>query len=463
MATRIVVIGGVAAGTKAAATARRRNTAAEVIVLQDEAEVSYSSCGLPYHLADMQAIPRAKLIARTPEVFLADGIDMRTRHRVEEIDAKLGLVTVRDLQQARTYTQPYDKLLIATGAAASPLRAPVGAAAPQVLHLRSIADADRIAQTLTGVRKIVILGGGYIGLEMAHTFRALGRDVTLIEALPHVIPSYDEAISLIVEATLREHGVELFTGVRVSELAGGAVVLESGTRIAADLVLVATGVRPATSLALAAGVKLGATGAIAVSPQMATNLPHVYAAGDCAESHNRVSGRPVWLPLGDVANRHGRVAGINMAGGHAQFAGVLGTGIFQVFDQAVARTGLGHAEALAAGFTPVSETLRAPSRARYMSRSKPLTIRLTADQHTGRLLGCQVIGADAVDKTIDIAASALWGRLTVSDLADMDLAYAPPFSPVLAPMQAAGELLGKRLGENQTAAQAKHAAPIPID
>ncbi len=463
MVTRIVVIGGVAAGTKAAATARRRNPAAQVIVLQDEAEVSYSSCGLPYHLADMQAIPRAKLIARTPEVFRADGIDMRTRHRVEEIDAQQGLVTVRDLQQARTYTQPYDKLLIATGATASPLKASVGVAAPPVLHLRSIGDADAIAQRLSGVRKVVILGGGYIGLEMAHTFKALGRDVTLIEAMSRVIPSYDEAIALIVEATLREHGVELLTGARVSELADGAVILETGVRVPADLVLVATGVRPTTALALAAGVKLGDTGAIAVSPQMATNLPNVYAAGDCAESRNRVTNRPVWLPLGDVANRHGRVAGINMAGGNTEFAGVLGTGIFQVFDSAVARTGLGHAEALAAGFTPVSETLRAPSRARYMRQSKTLTIRLTADQHTGRLLGCQVAGADAVDKTIDIAASALWGQLTVSDLADMDLAYAPPFSPVLAPMQAAGELLGKRLGESQRAAQANHAAQIPID
>ncbi|MEQ1806096.1 MAG: FAD-dependent oxidoreductase [Burkholderiaceae bacterium] len=456
MSTRIVVIGGVAAGTKAAATARRRNSAAEVIVLQNEAEVSYSSCGLPYHLADAQGIPRARLIARTPEVFRADGIDMRTRHRVEEIDAQQGLVTVRDLQQARTYTQPYDKLLIATGAIASPLKARVGAAAPQVLHLRSIGDADAIAQRLSGVRKVVILGGGYIGLEMAHTFKALGRDVTLIEAMPHVIPSYDAAIALIVEATLREHGVELFTGVRVSELADGGVILETGNRIVADLVLVATGVRPATALALAAGVKLGDTGAIAVSPQMATNLPNVYAAGDCAESPHRVTNRPVWLPLGDVANRHGRVAGINMAGGNTEFAGVLGTGIFQVFDSAVARTGLGHVEALAAGFTPVSETLQAPSRARYMRGSKPLTMRVTADQHTGRLLGCQVVGADAVDKTIDIAASALWGGLTVSDLADIDLAYAPPFSPVLAPMQAAGELLGKRLGENQRAAQAIH-------
>jgi NADPH-dependent 2,4-dienoyl-CoA reductase/sulfur reductase-like enzyme len=462
MGTRLVVIGGVAAGTKAAATARRRNSAASIIVLQDEADVSYSSCGLPYHLADMEGIPRAKLIARTPEVFRSDGIDMRTRHRVEEIDAERGLVIVRDLQQARSYSEPYDKLLIATGAQASPLKASVGAGAPPVVHLRSIADADHIAKRLTGVRKVIILGGGYIGLEMAHAFKALGRDVTLIEAMPHVTPSYDEAIAQTVEATLRRHGVELFTGARVIELAGGGVVLETGNRIPADLVLVATGVRPATALALSAGIKLGDTDAIAVSPQMTTNLGNVYAAGDCAESRHRVTGRPVWLPLGDVANRHGRVAGVNMAGGHAEFAGVLGTGIFQVFDLAVARTGLGHEQALAAGFTPVSETVHAPSRARYMSQSRMLTILLTADQHSGRLLGCQVVGEDAVDKNIDIAASALWGKLTVGDLADMDLAYAPPFSPVLAPMQAAGELLSKRLGEGRRVAPANNPVQVPI-
>ena len=447
MSDRLIIVGGVAAGTKAAATARRRNPAASIVVLQDESDVSYSSCGLPYHLADIEGIPRGKLIARTPEVFRSDGIDMRTRHRVEEIDARRAIVTIRDLNGARSDTEPYDKLLIATGARASPVKASVGASAPPVVYLRSIADADHISSSLTGVRKVVILGGGYIGLEMAQTFKALGLEVSLVEMMPHVIPTYDECIALMVEATLRKHGVELFKGARVIELVGGHVVLETGDRIPADMVLVATGVRPTTTLALSAGVRLGETGAIAVSPQMTTNIANIYAAGDCAESRHLLTDRPVWLPLGDVANRHGRVAGINMAGGQAEFAGVLGTGIFQVFDLAVARTGLGHAEALAAGFRPVSETVRVPSRARYISRSKMLTILLTADGHSGRLLGCQVVGEDAVDKTIDIAATAVWGKLTVSELADLDLAYAPPFSPVLAPVQAAGEVLSKRVGK----------------
>ena len=448
---RLIIIGGVAAGTKAAATARRRNPAASIMLLQDEADVSYSSCGLPYHLAAMEDIPRGKLIARTPAVFRSDGIDMRTRHRVEEIDAKRGIVTIRDLQEARSYTEPYDRLLIATGAHATPVKASVSPTAPPLVYLRSIADADHISSTLTGVRKLVILGGGYIGLEMAETFKKLGHEVALVEMMSHVIPTFDEFIALMVETALREHGVELFTGSRVIELDRGQVVLENGIRIQADMVLVATGVRPSTTLATSAGIKLGKTAAIAVSPQMRTNIANVYAAGDCAESRHVLTNRPVWVPLGDVANRHGRVAGTNMAGGHAEFPGVLGTAIFQVFDLAVARTGLGQAEAEAAGFSPISEAVQVPSRARYMSKSKMLQIHLTADRLSGRILGCQIVGEDAVDKTIDIIATAIWGKLKTSDLPDLDFAYAPPFSPVLAPVQVAGEVLNRLVEESRQA------------
>jgi NADPH-dependent 2,4-dienoyl-CoA reductase/sulfur reductase-like enzyme len=438
---RLVIVGGVAAGTKAATTARRRNPAADIVLLQDEVDVSYSSCGLPYRLAATNDIPRERLIARTPEALRSEGIDVRTGHRVEEIDVKRGVVTVRDLLAGRTYGVPYDRLLLANGAHPAPVKAEVSGTAQPIFYLRSIADADRISNNLAGVRKVVILGGGYIGLEMAEAFARLGLRVALVERMPHVIPSFVEAISLTVEATLRKHDVELFTGARVVELDAGQVVLENGVRIPADAVLVGTGVLPSTALATSANIKLGKTGAIAVSPRMRTNVANVYAAGDCAESRHVLTNRPVWAPLGDVANRHGRVAGINMVGGNAEFPGVLGTAIFRVFDLAVARTGLGPAEASGAGLSPVSETVEVPSRARYMSNSKPLQIHLTADRITGRFLGCQVVGEDAVDKTIDIAATALWGRLKASELSGMDLAYAPPFSPVLAPIQVAGEVL----------------------
>jgi CoA-dependent NAD(P)H sulfur oxidoreductase len=454
MSDRLIVVGGVAAGAKAAATAHRRNPAANILVLQEGADVSYSSCGLPYHLAAREDIPRGKLIARTPEAFRADGIDVRTRHRVEGIDAKRAIVTIRDLNSARTYAESYDKLLIATGAQPSAFKAAVSPTGPPIVQLRTLADADHLTKCLTGIRKLVILGGGYIGLEMAETSRKLGLDVALVEMAPHVIPSFDETVARVVEAALRKHGVELFTGTRVVELDGGHVVLDSGARIQADMVLAATGVRPSTALATSAGVNLGTTGAIAVSPQMTTNVEHVYAAGDCVESRHVLTDRPVWMPLGDVANRQGRVAGINMAGGHAAFPGVLGTAIFRVFELAVARTGLGFAEASAAGFFPVCETIHAPSRARYIRESKTLQLHLNVDKHSGKLLGCQAVGEDGVDKTIDILATAIWGKLTAADLFDLDLAYAPPFSPVLAPVQAAGEVLNKAISAARRSVEA---------
>ncbi len=461
MSERLIIVGGVAAGAKAAATARRRNPAAKILVLQEETDVSYSSCGLPYHLAAPEDIPRGKLIARTSEAFRADGIDVRIHHRVEEIDARRAMVTVRDFDSARSYALSYDKLLIATGAQTSALKAAISPTAPPIVQLRTLADADHLAKCLNGIRKLVILGGGYIGLEMAETSRKLGLDVTLVEMAPHVIPSFDEATARMVEATLRKHGVKLITGARVVELDRGHVVLDTGARIQTDMVLAATGIRPSTALAMSAGVNLGTTGAIAVSPQMATNVEHVYAAGDCAESRHVLTNRPVWMPLGDVANRQGRVAGINMAGGHAAFPGVLGTAIFRVFELAVARTGLGLAEASAAGFFPVCETIQVPSRARYIRESKMLQLRLTVDQHSGRLLGCQVVGEDAVDKTIDILATAIWGKLTAADLFDLDLAYAPPFSPVLAPVQAAGEVLNKAISAARRSVEASVSRVMP--
>lgn len=445
MSERLVIVGGVAAGTKAAATARRRNAGVNIVVLQDEADVSYSACGLPYHLAAPDRIPRRKLIARTPEAFRADGIDMRTQHRVDELDVRGGTLKVHDLQTGHSYTEPFDRLLLATGARATRLNVPLAPDAPPAVYLRSIADADHILDVLPGVRKLVIMGGGYIGLEMAEAFSQLGREVALVEMMPHLIPTFAAPMGLAVEDRVRANGVELFMGSRVSGLDKGHVVLENGTHIPADLVLVATGVRPSTDLATSAGIQLGKTGAIAVNSKMQTNLPHIYAAGDCAESHHFVSQRPVWLPLGDVANRHGRVAGTNMAGGQAVFPGVLGTAIFKVFGLAVARTGLGEAEALAAGFHPISQVVEVPSRARYMEESRKLLIHLTADRDTGQVLGCQVTGDDAVDKTVDTMAAALRGNLTVDDLADLDLAYAPPFSPVAAPVQVAGEVLKKHV------------------
>ncbi len=443
MAERLLIVGGVAAGTKAAATAHRRNPQAQVVLLQEEAEISYSACGMPYHLADAQRIPRSKLIARTPQAFMDDGVDLRTGMRVLSVDAATRRVRVLDLGSGKEHDEPFDQLLLATGAQARRLNVPVSDSAPPVYYLRTLVDADALRPVLLAGRRVVVLGGGYIGMEMAETCASLGMQVTLVEMQPRLLSGFAAALAEAVGKTLHAHGVTVHTASQVIGLDAGHVLLQGGGRVAADLVIAATGVQPNTALAQSAAVALGRTGAIAVNSRMQTNVPGVYAAGDCAESPHRISGQACWLPLGDVANRHGRVAGTNMAGGDAHFPGVLGTAIFKVFDLAVARTGLGQEEAKLAGFDAVSAPIQAPSRARYMSGSATLMLSVTAERGTGRLLGAQAVGTDAVDKTIDTFAAALWGGLATTDLPDLDLAYAPPFSPVLAPVQVAGEVLNK--------------------
>jgi CoA-dependent NAD(P)H sulfur oxidoreductase len=443
--TRLLIVGGVAAGMKAAATARRQDAGLDIVVLQDEADVSYSACGLPYHLADSAAIPRQSLVARTVERFRADNIDLRVRHRVEAVDLAARRATVNDIAAARDEVIAFDRIIFATGA--RPITPPMHVAkgAIPVVTLRSFLDADRLHQLTPSLSRAVIIGGGYVGLEMAETFRSLGIAVTIIEAMPRLLTGFDPVVSEAVVAHLDSRGIKVCTDARIFAVTPKGIELQGGGLLGADLVLVATGVRPRVDLMVVAGVSLGTTGAVAVTERMQTSIEGVYAAGDCAESRHIVSNKPVWYPLGDVANRQGRVAGINASGGEARFPGVLGTAIFRVFDLVVARTGLSFAQARDAGFAPERIAIKAPSRARYMSASRPIELVLTVDRGNARILGAEVFGADAVDKCIDILATATWAGLTVDSVADLDLAYAPPFSPVLPPVHVAAEVARKRL------------------
>jgi CoA-dependent NAD(P)H sulfur oxidoreductase len=442
---RLLIVGGVAAGMKAAATARRQNPELDIVVMQDEADVSYSACGLPYHLADPTAIPRQKLIARTIERFRADNIDLRVRHRVEAVDLAARRATVNDIAAARDDVIPFDEIIFATGA--RPITPPMHLAegAVPVVTLRSFRDADQLRQLAPSVRRVVIIGGGYVGLEMAETFRLLGAKVTIVEAMPRLLTAFDRVVGEAVVARLAGHNIEVRTDTRIFEVTRIGIEVQGSGLIEADLVLAATGVRPRVDLMVAAGVLLGTTGAVAVDDRMQVGIEGVYAAGDCVESHHVVSKRPVWYPLGDVANRQGRVAGINASGGDARFPGVLGTAIFRVFDLAIARTGLSFAQAQEAGFNPERIAIQAPSRARYMPQSRPIDVILTADRGSGRILGAEAVGTDAVDKCMDILATATWAGLTVDEIAELDLAYAPPFSPVLPPVHVAAEVARKQL------------------
>ncbi|HEY6712329.1 MAG TPA: FAD-dependent oxidoreductase [Rubrobacter sp.] len=445
---RLVILGGVAAGTKAASRARRLDPEMEITVYQKEPEPSISECGLPYLLSGVVE-ERDDLVARTPEKFAEKGIEVLVRHRVERIDSGGKNLSVLNLDTGEALEDTYDRLVIATGARAV-LPPIAGAELEGVFKFRFLTDTDEIGRYIEeqSPNKATIVGGGYIGLEVAENLCRLGMEVSLIEGEDRVALAYGPEVSENVEAELAANGVDVYTGEKVDEFTGERRVrgVKFGDReLETDLVIVGVGIKPNVELAAEAGVELGTTGAILVDRHMKTNIPDVWAAGDCVESNNLVSGRPTWIPLGDTANQMGRVAGTNAATGDEtlEFPGILGTGIFKVFDLSVGKTGLSEKEAEDAGFEVVSAGLEAHDRAAYYPGARKVFLKLIADRATGRLLGAESVGSGA-DKLTDICAAALWGRLSYPDLVNIDLAYAPPYGPALSPViQAATILSGK--------------------
>jgi CoA-dependent NAD(P)H sulfur oxidoreductase len=445
---RLVILGGVAAGTKAASRARRLDPEMEITVYQKEPEPSISECGLPYLLSGVVE-ERDDLVARTPEKFAEKGIEVLVRHSVERIDSGGKNLSVLNLDTGEALEDTYDRLVIATGARAV-LPPIAGAELEGVFKFRFLTDTDEIGRYIEeqSPNKATIVGGGYIGLEVAENLCRLGMEVSLIEGEDRVALAYGPEVSENVEAELAANGVDVYTGEKVDEFTGERRVrgVKFGDReLETDLVIVGVGIKPNVELAAEAGVELGTTGAILVDRHMKTNIPDVWAAGDCVESNNLVSGRPTWIPLGDTANQMGRVAGTNAATGDEtlEFPGILGTGIFKVFDLSVGKTGLSEKEAEDAGFEVVSAGLEAHDRAAYYPGARKVFLKLIADRATGRLLGAESVGSGA-DKLTDICAAALWGRLSYPDLVNIDLAYAPPYGPALSPViQAATILSGK--------------------
>ncbi len=447
---RIIVIGGVAAGSKAAAKAHRIDPKCEIILYQDESEVSYSACGLPYVISGV-ITDEKKVIIRQPEDFAKEGIQVFIRRRVISIDKTKQQLTVRNLQDNTDFTVGYDRLIIATGA--RPIVPSVeGITLEGILTLRTITDLARFKTVLTILwpQKAVIIGAGYIGLELAEAFHELKIKTTIIEKAPRILPKFDPEMAQLVHDHLLENQVEIILGDGLAKLHGNndritSVEIESGKIVPADLVVIAIGVKPNVELAREAGIELGSTGAIAVDSRMETSVPGIYAAGDCCEAVNRITGATTWMPLGDIANLQGRVAGENVAGGNAHFPGVFGTAIFKTFKLAVAITGLSEQSALESGFDPISIVTAGIDRARYYPGKQNFSLKLIANRKDGRLLGAQAIGLGSVDKMIDIAATALLGKLTCADLENADLAYSPPFSPVLSPIIVAAGILNSKL------------------
>ncbi|MGH9431012.1 MAG: FAD-dependent oxidoreductase [Terriglobia bacterium] len=438
---RLVVVGGVAAGLSAASQARRVNPQLEIIVYEKGPDISYSACGLPYFIAG--AVRQADDLRVYSAEFFRErrNIQVLTHHEVGEISTSRHRVTVAT-PSGRQIEVHYDHLVLATGA--EPARPEIpGIDLPGVFHVNDLQSTLALHRFLEGEhpRRAVIIGGGYIGLEMAEALATGGIEVTLVERSTTLFESVDEEISAVVDAELAAHGVKAIRSAAVTALlagSGGQVRRavwdgSEGGATEADFVVLATGVRPRTRLAVEAGIQLGPTGAIAVNEYMETSAAAVFAAGDCAESTHRVSGRPTYVPLGTTANKQGRVAGQNAGGIRARFPGIVGTAVLKVFSLEVARTGLSLTEARDAGFRPRQAVARAANRARYLG-GKDLTVKLVADPAGGRLLGAQMAGPEGVAKRIDVFAAALEARMTVEQISQLDLSYAPPFAPVWDPV-----------------------------
>jgi len=454
MNKRIVIIGGVAAGTKSAAKARRQDTNADITIYTDEEFISYAGCGQPYYIGGSILI-KDNLLARKPEQFEdATNINIKVKHRVSAIDTSSKTVDVINLDSNETQNVAYDALVIATGA--SPIIPPLpGVDLPGVYAVRTIPDAEEMRNLLDTfkTKNVVVVGGGYIGLEMVENLAARNLNVTVVEREDQLVPLFDKDVAGHVRNTLLPKRVTIMTGKSLEAINGTAEdgvqsVVIAGKTFPTDMVILSIGVRPNTKLAQEAGIELGVTGAIKVNQKMETSAPDVYAAGDCVETINLVTGKPAWIPLGSTANKQGRVVGTNITGGDAKFPGVYGTGIFRIFDLNVSKTGLSEKEAKKEGIDYEAVIVPADDKPHYMSGIQKVIIKLLAERSTRRLIGAEVWGRGNVDKVIDTIATALHFKATVEDAIQLDLAYAPPYAPAMGNFITAANVLQNKLDGN---------------
>jgi NADPH-dependent 2,4-dienoyl-CoA reductase/sulfur reductase-like enzyme len=439
---RILIIGGSDAGTSAALRAREVDPAARVTMVVADRYPNYSICGLPFYLSGEVGDWHA-LAHRTASELEGHGIELLLERRAAAIDPAGRTVTVAG-RRGRAARLPYDRLIVGTGAVAvRPAFAPPEVA--DAFSLRWMDDAHAVKGALAGRRpdSAVIVGSGYIGVEMADALTRAGLKVRMLARRGEVLRTIDPPLQRLVRAELQRNGVEVIDGIEPGavESRDGKLVLRCSPResLEADLVLLATGAMPESSLARAAGLETGIRGAIRVGRGMETGVEGIWAAGDCAETWHALLLRPVYLPLGTTAHKQGRVAGENAAGGAAEFAGSLGTQVVKIFELVVARTGLKESEALAEGFEPLTIQIETPDHKAYYPGATPLHIRLVGDRPSGRLLGAQIAGDRRAEiaKRIDILATALFHGMTVGGLLDLDLSYTPPLSAQWDPVQAA--------------------------
>jgi len=438
-----VVIGGVAAGPKAAARARRLDPDADITIVEMGEVLSYAGCGLPYYISGVvddrnQLLATPVGVLRDP-AFFAKVKDIKVRNLTEavKVDREEMEVEVKGVETGKVDRLPYDKLVIATGA--DPVEPPIpGKDLANVLRLKQLEDADRFKEHVKGKAcpDVTIIGGGLIGMEMAEAVAECGGAATVVEMLPHILPMLDPDIVNLVEKHAREKGVTVLNGTKVERIEGDAEgkavrVVTSAGSVDCGLVLLSIGIRPNVKLAQEAGLLIGPSGGIHVNEYMQTSDPNIYAAGDCVEKSCFVRGTGCFLPLGSVANKEGRVAGSNLVGHVDRFPGVAGTAVLKVFEWNVARAGLSAQQASDLGVPIVTATVSAPDRPHYYPGNKPIILKLVAEKATRKLIGIQGVGAGDVVKRVDVAITAITARMTVDEVANLDLAYAPPYSEAM--------------------------------
>ena len=451
---KVVIIGGVAAGPKAASRINRLCAEADVTIIEKGELLSYAGCGLPYYISGL--VKDSKELMSTPVGTVRDSAffknvknaNVLNHTEATAIDRANKTVIVKN-RDGEEQVLPYDKLVLATGAESAVPPIP-GIHLKNIFNLKDIHDADRIKETLAQHKAInaVIVGGGLIGVEVAEAFSEMGCRITLVEFLPHILSIMDPEMAALIEQHFEAKGVKIQPGTKVIAFTGTdrveKVITDRG-EFPADIVLVAVGVRPSIRLAQDAGLDIGPTRAIAVSEQMRTSDPDIYAVGDCAEKKNMITGKPAYVPLGSTANKEGRVAANAICGMNDSFPGILGSAICKVFDFTVARTGLSEKEARDAGYDVVTCLAPAPDKPHFMPSAKPLFLKLIADRKSRKLLGAQATGPGNAERRIDIAAMALTAGMTADQLANADLIYAPPYSPAVDNIITAANILRNKM------------------
>ncbi len=456
---RIVIIGGVAAGTSAAAKARRNDENAEIVIYDLDEHISYSGCGLPYFISG-KVEKLGQLTPRDAGFFKSKyRVDVLTRHQVVSINTMHKRLVVRNLIDQVEFTDHYDVLVLATGATSIMPPMP-GIDNKQVFTLRNPNSALAIRRFIDAElpRTAVVVGSGFIGLEMVESFSQRGLSVTVIEKLPQICPLLDPDMAPHLSQYLEKQKITLITGQAVASIRSSSVVLDNGAEVSADIVMMAIGVRPNTALAQSIGAAIGPTGAIAVNNTMQTSLPDVYACGDCAESYSIIDNSKIYRPLGSTANKTGRIVGDAITGGSLTFHGIAGTGIFKVFEMSVAASGLNERQAREAGFdVEIIHNIK-PDKPEYYG-GQDMVIKAIADRASNKLLGVQIVGYEGVDKRMDVFVTAMTAGMKVQDLVHLDLGYAPQFATTKDPVIYTGMIFDGALSRGRDLATAEHLSP----